>query len=86
MLKFNITSFLEKFKQLKDPRENKTIISRIIQETTQVFIPETEISIQKDVVYLQASPLYKNRVFLMKEDILKKINEAIVDLSVKEII
>lgn len=83
---FNLSSYLEKFKNLKDPKENKTIIARILFETTQVSIGESEITIKGETLYLQSSALSKSRVFTQKEQVIRKINEAIPDLHIREVI
>lgn len=82
---FNLSTYLEKFKNLKDPKENKTIITHIILESTGVTIKEEDITIQKSNIYIQNSSLAKNRIFLNKENIIKKINERIENLNIQEI-
>jgi hypothetical protein len=83
---FNLSSYLEKFKKLKDPKEDKIIICRIMSETAGVEVGENEIKIQNGTLFIQGSLLSKNRVFLQKEELIKKINESLPDLRVKEII
>lgn len=83
---FNLSSLLEKFKYLKDPKENKTIVIRIVSEIAGVTIIEREISMQKNTIYLGASALAKSRIFMNKESILQKITEELPDLYIKEII
>ena len=61
------------------------IIVRIIGEEVGVSISEKDITIQKGKIFIQVSALYKNRVFISKEAILKKINEALPELYIKEI-
>jgi hypothetical protein len=82
----NLSSYLEKFKNLKDPKEDKIIICRLISETAGVEVKEKEIKIQNKTLFIQGSMLSKNRIFLQKEAVLKKINESLPDLQVKEII
>ncbi len=83
---FNLSSYLEKFKNLKNPKENKTIIRQIIQEVSGVEVIEEEITIQKATVYIQSGFLSKNRIFLTKESIIEKINTLLPDLLIRDII
>lgn len=83
---FNLSSYLEKFKNLKDPKENKTIISEVILGVTSVSVAPKNISIQRGTVFVEAGALQKNLIFLNKEEILKKISESLPDLHIKEIL
>lgn len=82
---FNLSSLLERFKKLKDPRENKILISNIISEGVGVKIEEKDISIQKNVLYISGSSLLKNRIFLKKAHIIEKIHETIPELKIQDI-
>ena len=83
---FNLHTFLEKFKNLKDPKEDKTILSTIIFEVARVKVLESEMSVQKGTVFIQSSPLYKNRIFLMKGEIIKRVNLEAPELGVIDIV
>jgi hypothetical protein len=83
---FNLSSFLEKFKQLKDPKDDKVIISRIISEVIGVTLSDECIEIKKETLYVQGSALYKNRIFINKENILQKIQTSLPHLFLKDII
>lgn len=85
MFKFNISSFLEKFKNIKDPNEDKSHISKILLEVAGVTIVENNIQIKNKTIHIQASSLYKSRIFIKKEEILKVINENHPELEIKEI-
>jgi hypothetical protein len=86
MFNFNLSSYLEKFNNLKNPRENKTIISDILRSIAGIEMKEEYISIQKNKVFLQGSSLLKNRVFMMKEEILGEIQKQITDLKIEDIV
>jgi|APGre2960657505_1045072.scaffolds.fasta_scaffold28275_2 cystathionine beta-lyase family protein involved in aluminum resistance len=85
MFKFNISSFLEKFKDIKDPHEDKSHISKILLEVAGVNVVENNIQIKNKTIHIQASSLYKSRIFIKKEEILKVINENHPELEIKEI-
>lgn len=85
MFKFNISSFLEKFKNIKDPHEDKAHISKILLDVAGVTILENNITIKNGVIHIQASSLYKSRIFIKKEEILKVISVNHPELEIKEI-
>jgi hypothetical protein len=85
MFKFNISSFLEKFKNIKDPHEDKAHISKILLDVAGVTILENNITIKNGVIHIQASSLYKSRIFIKKEKILKVISVNHPELEIKEI-
>lgn len=83
---FNLSSYLEKFKNLKDPKENKNVMVRIMADVADVSITEKDLSIQKGTVYIISTAFIKSRIFIKKEEILKKIQEELPNLRIKEII
>ena len=83
---FNLSSYLEKFKNLKDPKEDKVVIANILSEEVGVNILVSEITIQKGTIFISGSALLKSRVFMKKEEIVKRINETCPNLFIKEII
>lgn len=83
---FNLSSYLEKFNDLKDPSEHKNVISAILQEEIGVTIQREVISIDKEVITIQMGSIIKNQIFLKKDLILKRIQEALPDLKIKNII
>lgn len=84
MFDFNISFFLEKFKNIKDPNEDKAYISKIILEVAGVTVIEDSIQIKNKIVYIQTNSLYKSRIFIKKEEILKTINDKHPKLEIKE--
>ena len=83
---FNLSSYLEKFKKLKDPKENKAIICRAIFEISGVEIKEEHLTLQKETVFIKADSLSKSRIFLCKEKIIECANKHLSNVIIKEII
>jgi len=82
---FNIPSLLEKFSQLKDPKDTKSLISKILFEEIGVDIPISEIQISKDSIILQSGSVLKNQVFLKKNILLIRINKELPELGINNI-
>jgi len=85
MFKFNLSTYLEKFKNLKDPKDDKTLISKAIQEVADIIIKEEDITLERETLFVRGNSLTKNRIFLMKDAILLKSNEFLVDIKIREI-
>lgn len=85
MFKFNLSTYLERFKSLKDPKDDKAIIADAIFEEAGIRFPESDITIKNQTLYLAGSSLWKGRVFMQKEKILARISELLPDLKIKEI-
>lgn len=83
---FNLSSYLEKFKHLRDPKEDKNSISDIIFEVAHVKVPTKDIVIQKNTIFIKGNTLSKSRIFLAKEAILAKMSESLPNLHITEII
>ena len=71
---FNISSFLDKFsKNINSEETNiKKICEVILNETSIVCNPKS-IKFQNGVLYLDLSPIQKNKIFINKEAILQSI-------------
>ena len=69
-----IKDLLERFSTLILSEENKKEAVRCaVAETLQTEIRPEDIKIKGNVIYLNLKPIYKNEVFLKREDILKKM-------------
>lgn len=55
----------------------KEAIRSVISETINFQIKKKEIKIKNDIIYLNIKPIYKNEIFLKKEEITLKLNEAL---------
>ncbi|MBU3668752.1 MAG: hypothetical protein FGM57_02155 [Candidatus Taylorbacteria bacterium] len=81
----NIGDFLSKFKIIRNPKENREQISIILKNSIQLDVSESEIKVEKGVIYLYTHPAVKNVIFLNKEKILVIIKEKLPDLYVVDI-
>ncbi len=66
----DLTSYLDRFKNLKTPKEFKcTAIQKVVQEFTGITLEPTKIKIQGTTLFLSISPLYKSEIILHQEEI-----------------
>ncbi len=73
---FNIDKYLEKFsKSFKDAEKHKTKIIEIIEKNTQLYIPPKYLEIRENIIYIQESPVVKNKLFIYKDKILEEISK-----------
>ncbi len=83
---FNLSSFLEKFKHLKDPKENKEKIVAIINQETKLTLTSSQILFDRGIVRIQALPLQNQIVFMKKELLIKIIQDELPDLRITQIL
>jgi len=82
---FNLSSYLEKFKNLKDQDSDKILIKEILLKEAGINISERNIIISKEKISIKGSSIQKNIIFLKKETILEKIKESLPNSSFKDI-
>lgn len=82
---FNLSNYLDKFKNIKDPKEDKSVIASIILESANVTISEPDISLEKNVIHIRGNSVSKSRIYMKKEEILAKIGELLPDLKITDI-
>ncbi len=73
-----IKDLLLRFSHLLHSEEvKKESIRNIISETIGIQIPLKDITIKNNTVFLNIKPVYKNKIFIKKEQILSKIEETL---------
>ncbi len=79
---FNISSFLSKFsKNIKDNYLIKEEIIKNVLKITNIELKPDDIVIKNNILYLNITPVYKNKIFINKKDILLNISSFnIVDI------
>ena len=74
----NISKYLEKFKKITPPeRFVREVFIRIVQETTNITLKDTDVQIQGNTIYITPHPLIKNEIFLQKSVLLEKLNQEL---------
>jgi len=82
-----LQNYLEKFTKLKPPHKYpKEVFTEAVKKTTGILINEKEVEISGFNIYIKTKPIYKNEIFLHKEDILKLIKGKLKDKSPKNIL
>jgi exoribonuclease II len=81
----NISAYLEKFKKLKNPRDAKENIARVIKEVTGFDIAISEFRLQKAVLFLNTNPYLRTEIYSKKAFILDEIKkqkiETVIDIK-----
>jgi hypothetical protein len=83
---FNVNSFLEKFKHLRNPLEDKVKILSIVNKELNSFLTEKEIIFSKGIIRFNTSSLIKNVIFFKKNLLIEEIQNQFPELGVKEIV
>ena len=83
---FNISSFLEKFKNIIPPDDflKKTFIS-IIKEEVGIEIPRKDIKIERGTIYLSASPAIKSELYIKKPLLLRRLSAILSQEKISDI-
>jgi len=83
---FNINLFLGRFKNLRNPLDDKVKILNLVNKELNTSLVEKEITILKGVIRFNTSSLIKNVIFLKKTPLLEEIKKEFPDLGIKDII
>ncbi len=70
---FNIGSFFEKFKDYKNPSEEKELAAKVIFEVTGILLTKEEVSFQGKNLFLKTSQLKKQEICMRKEIVLHQL-------------
>ncbi len=71
---FNISKILEHIsKKVHTSHINQTHIYDIVNTITHLAIPHTCFEIKNGILYIQTSPVFKNKIHINKNSILKRI-------------
>ena len=74
-MEINIKSLLAKYKNLKDPKEEKAKIAKIISEILGKEILGSQITITKNVLKIKTNNYLKTEIFMKKEKILEELKK-----------
>jgi hypothetical protein len=82
-----IKDLLEKFGNILLKEElKKEAVREVIAKAINFPIKKEDIKIKKGIIYLNIKPIYKNEIFLKKDQILKELEEALGQKSPQKII
>lgn len=83
---FNLSTYLEKFKNLKNPEDDKSVIAQIILEETGADVSKGSILISRGKITMNTSSIIKNTIFFKKDGVLSKIQERLPDLKIEDLV
>jgi hypothetical protein len=73
-----IKDLLGRFKKILSSKEDETeSVRKIISEVIKVKIKSRDIQVKNGTVYLNIKPIYKNEIFLKRDEIALKLKEAL---------
>ena len=71
---FNINNYLNKFSNsIFSAEEKKKQLIQIIKKYTNIDFLKNDIEIKNNIIFLKASPILKNKIFINKKIILENI-------------
>lgn len=81
---FNLAKYLEKFsRNISENNINKKEIIDILFKNTNITFDIKEIDIKNNVIYINTTPIKKNKIFINKQKILEdfsSISVKIIDI------
>ena len=82
---FNVSSFLDKFKKIKDPREDLLSIVFILNESLGIDISPSNVTFRGNIVSVKENGALKSALYLHKEKIMRNFREKIPHLRIDDI-
>ncbi|HEY4512708.1 MAG TPA: hypothetical protein VJH63_03580 [Candidatus Paceibacterota bacterium] len=70
-----LSSFLDKFKNLKDPKEDREKIAAIISKELGFDLTADMVVLKKDIILIQADSYIKTELFIKKEHLLETLRK-----------
>lgn len=75
---FNISSFLEKFKNITPPDKFvKDEFIGVVKDVIGIDIKKENIAVRGGKIFLSIDPIVKNEIFLRKRDMLETLKERL---------
>lgn len=81
----NISSFLERFKKLRDPKQEREEIAKLISKCIDAEVLPASIEIKGDCLQIKMRGGMKTLVFIKKEEIAKALKENFPKLHITKI-
>ncbi|PIR58084.1 MAG: hypothetical protein COU71_00605 [Parcubacteria group bacterium CG10_big_fil_rev_8_21_14_0_10_38_31] len=81
-----LSPFLEKFKNLKVPKEALIDdLIEIILNTTGIKLEKENISVNKPTIFIKANSMIKSEIFFKKQQILEELEKQFYSKSITDI-
>ena len=82
----NISSYLEKFRNIKPPNDSiKKVVIDVISIELGVDLLTENLNVKNNIVYINSSPTLKNEVLFNKKELLGLVNKKLIGKSVFDI-
>ena len=77
----DISDYLVKFKNIKNPKQDKEIIAEAIKKVTSHSIDTSAISIQRTIIFLKTNPYLLLEIRMKKETLLEEIKKNLKEIT-----
>lgn len=75
---FNISQFLEKFKNITPPDKFvKEIFISVVKDTSGIALEAGDLDVRNGVIFISTNPIVKNEIFLKKREILQNLSKEL---------
>ncbi len=82
---FNLSIYLEKFKDLKNPNDLIFSIKKIVSEELGFPLSEENVTFSKGRIIFSVSSIIKNSIYMKKEIIIQRIQKELPESRVIDI-
>ncbi|MES2409519.1 MAG: hypothetical protein V4509_04460 [Patescibacteria group bacterium] len=72
----SLSSLLEKFRRLKNPREERERLVGLLTEFAGFEIPFETVDLKNNILFINVSGYLKTEIFMRKESILQKLKDG----------
>lgn len=81
-----LSSFLDKFKNITPSNKvvEDTVID-VVEEVLDMELEEGQVKLDRNVIYINTSPIRKNRIHIYKHEIIDLLNNRLNKKTVKDI-
>jgi hypothetical protein len=81
-----ISIFLDKFKKIiYQKEETKEIVIKTIGDEIHHVVESQSVKIKGNCIYIQGSPILRSEIMIHKKEILKKLENLLIDIHLTEI-
>jgi hypothetical protein len=77
----SLSSLLEKFKHLKNPREERERLIMVLSKELGFDLAFSDVDVKNDILYLNVSGYAKTEIFMKKENLLNVLNQEKFKIS-----
>ncbi len=81
----NLSNFLNKFRKLKNPIEERVLIAKIVSDILGVSVSDEFVLVKNSTLYIKQVGKIKSEIFMKKNLILEELKKQLPKLNIQEI-